>query len=292
MSKATEQIGLVRGKISQVDNASSFISDAEILANLASARKYCWQVITDADQDYFLTWATTDPATNAEQNITIPELAGTVVKVEFFDGSNWRTLMPIKLNQSDDYSKSVGTPEAFYLTDSEIWLCPPPNGNVGSNLKIWYLRRPDDAIVYFGKPQAVSSNSITLDLFSESTDNFYKDFWVEIVSGTGQGQKKYITNYVGSTMIATLNSSWTTNPDTNSVYALYYPAFDGEMTVPSQFDEMVEIEATIRSLGKDNKAALSFYASLSSKIEKKMVDSLKDRIKAPKYVKYVNPEFN
>lgn len=41
---------------------------------------------------------------------------------------------------------------------------------------------------------------------------------VKITSGTGNGQSRVITDYVGSTDTATVSPNWTTNPDATSVY--------------------------------------------------------------------------
>lgn len=50
-----------------------------------------------------------------------------------------------------------------------------------------------------------------------ATNDFFNDQWVYIVSGTGLGQYRQITDYVGSTRVATV-ATWTTNPDNTSVY--------------------------------------------------------------------------
>ncbi|MGG2324633.1 hypothetical protein, partial [Salmonella enterica] len=44
---------------------------------------------------------------------------------------------------------------------------------------------------------------------------------VTITSGTGAGQTRIITAYVGSTKVATVNATWQTNPDATSVYTIY-----------------------------------------------------------------------
>lgn len=65
-----------------------------------------------------------------------------------------------------------------------------------------------------------SANQITLDANASAVDDIYNDMDVFITSGTGNGQLRRITDYDGSTKLATLSSDWTTNPDTNSGYSV------------------------------------------------------------------------
>jgi len=43
---------------------------------------------------------------------------------------------------------------------------------------------------------------------------------VQIVGGTGAAQSRIITDYVGSTKVATVDTAWTTNPSSDSVFVL------------------------------------------------------------------------
>jgi hypothetical protein len=71
-----------------------------------------------------------------------------------------------------------------------------------------------------GTAQAGASTSITLAAGSSATDDFYNGLYIEITGGTGSGQIKQITDYVGSTKVATVNSAWSTNPDNTSTYSI------------------------------------------------------------------------
>jgi hypothetical protein len=61
------------------------------------------------------------------------------------------------------------------------------------------------------------ATTIILAATASATDDIYNSMTVYISSGTGSGQIKVITDYVGSTKTATV-STWTTIPDTTSVY--------------------------------------------------------------------------
>lgn len=76
-----------------------------------------------------------------------------------------------------------------------------------------------------GTAQAGAATTITLDSGASATDGTYNETYVSITGGTGSGQIKRITGYVGSTKVATVDSAWTTNPDATSTFAIVNNAF-------------------------------------------------------------------
>ncbi|MGB1373813.1 MAG: hypothetical protein ACPG6R_11875 [Aequoribacter sp.] len=68
--------------------------------------------------------------------------------------------------------------------------------------------------------QAGAASTITLDASSSSTDDFYNNGWIFIVSGTGVGQGNTISDYNGTTKVATVQDSWATNPSSDSVFVI------------------------------------------------------------------------
>ena len=66
-----------------------------------------------------------------------------------------------------------------------------------------------------------SATSTTLELFTdaESTDDYYNGLIVGIIDGTGVGQMREITDYVGATKVATV-PAWDTIPDGTSRYTI------------------------------------------------------------------------
>ena len=68
-----------------------------------------------------------------------------------------------------------------------------------------------------GTAQAGAATTITLAATASATNDIYNGMTVYISSGTGSGQIKVITDYVGATKVATV-STWTTNPANDSVY--------------------------------------------------------------------------
>jgi len=66
----------------------------------------------------------------------------------------------------------------------------------------------------------VGSTSTTINLADTAsvTDDIYNSMTVYISSGTGSGQLRVITDYVGGATKAATVATWTTTPDTTSVY--------------------------------------------------------------------------
>jgi len=69
-----------------------------------------------------------------------------------------------------------------------------------------------------GVAAAAAAGSLTLASSAVATDSYYVGQTVRIIGGTGVGQSRVITAYVGSTRVATVGTNWATTPDTTSVY--------------------------------------------------------------------------
>ena len=79
------------------------------------------------------------------------------------------------------------------------------------------------AVVKAGSNHIVKSSTSTvveLDARASSTDDTYNSYSIRIISGTGVGQIRQITDYIGSTKKATVESAWTTTPDGTSKYEI------------------------------------------------------------------------
>lgn len=64
---------------------------------------------------------------------------------------------------------------------------------------------------------AGAAGSLT-DTKRREADNFWKGGTLEIIAGTGIGQKRDITGFTQSTGVFTITPNWATNPDTTSKY--------------------------------------------------------------------------
>lgn len=68
--------------------------------------------------------------------------------------------------------------------------------------------------------QGGTSHSITLSISSSLADDYYKDLYIKIASGTGSGQIRKIYSYTGATKVAEIEGQWETIPDVSSIYVL------------------------------------------------------------------------
>lgn len=108
----------------------------------------------------------------------------------------------------------------------------PPDDDYDENhvdsLNLWAYRRQRVTLKYFaadpllheGTADAGGSTTIQLEEGASTVDGFYVGDTVSTVGGTGSGQSKAITAYDGDTLTATVESSWSTNPDNTTEYEI------------------------------------------------------------------------
>lgn len=68
--------------------------------------------------------------------------------------------------------------------------------------------------------QAGAAGTITLDASASASDDFYNNTIIQITGGTGAGQSRIVSDYVGSTKVASVNGNWVTNPSSDSVFVI------------------------------------------------------------------------
>lgn len=75
-----------------------------------------------------------------------------------------------------------------------------------------------------GTAQAGGASTITLATGASSTDDFYNSAMIILLEGTGTDsltvaqRTRQITDYVGSTRVATVDDAWATEPDSDTIY--------------------------------------------------------------------------
>lgn len=106
----------------------------------------------------------------------------------------------------------------------------------GNNFGAIRLERWMDAGNH-GTAQAGTASTITLDAGASGTDDIYNGMLVCLSFGTGDLQARVITDYVGSTKVATVAPNWVTNPDATSVYSVVPVASRGLNRDISNFDQ-------------------------------------------------------
>jgi len=71
-----------------------------------------------------------------------------------------------------------------------------------------------------GTAQGGASTTITLAAAASATDDIYNGQAILVQEGTGAGQSRVVTDYVGATKVATVYPAWTIQPDATSKYVL------------------------------------------------------------------------
>lgn len=71
-----------------------------------------------------------------------------------------------------------------------------------------------------GSATAGAAGTITLAAAASATNDLYNGATIQIISGTGAGQARLISDYDGGTKIATVVPNWITNPAAGSIYVV------------------------------------------------------------------------
>ena len=120
-----------------------------------------------------------------------------------------------------DASITVSRPRAS-IRGKYLILKPKPASTIANNLKIYFVRQPYK--LHYGTAQAGAASTITLASSAtagtvETIDDYYNFAWVQTTGGTGAGQIRQISDYVGSTKVATVDTAWSVQPDNTTVYS-------------------------------------------------------------------------
>ena len=98
------------------------------------------------------------------------------------------------------------------------------------------LRQLGGLILHDGTLQAGStSTSAVLDAGASTVDDFYNHTKILIGGGTGSEQEAIISDYVGSTRVATITPAWRTTPDATSEFEIV-PAVAHAATVAGGYE--------------------------------------------------------
>lgn len=111
-----------------------------------------------------------------------------------------------------------------------------------------------------------TSTSITLRTGANSNDDIYNGASIEIVRGTGQGQVRTITDYVGSTKVATVDRAWIINPGSTTVYKITAPPS------PAMTQAAGTVDANMSMISGDSVAADNLEALFENGIETSSID--------------------
>ena len=124
--------------------------------------------------------------------------------------------------------KHLGVLWAF---PGELGLCLPKERSIQleagtESVSPWIIARVMSGLLFRdGTPASHASRAMTGVLRDQRAfflaDDYFNGCLVVITGGTGEGQARLITDYVGSTDTATIDHAWNTNPSSDSTYDIY-----------------------------------------------------------------------
>lgn len=158
-------------------------------------------------------------------------------------------------------------PKANYVMFIDRIQCLPSSDFApGGSDKIEIIGLTAEDIYYTGTAQGDGGGDDTIKLASTASDvdDIYNNLTIDIVDGIGKGQTKTITDYVGSTRIATVDSDWTTKPDSTSVYKIR-----GKI----EFSDLDELKVGLNSFSKTDDQ-LIYVLRPPLKLDQTEMDSL------------------
>lgn len=129
------------------------------------------------------------------------------------DGTEYQALSPEEFDKAEDTTA--------YKVDARgttITLNSAPTAD-GDDIDIYFQVDSPDLIS--GTAQAGATSSITLQASESTVEDIYNGTLIEITAGTGEGQVALITDYDGTTKVAT--ATFTTAPDSTSTYSTIPP---------------------------------------------------------------------
>ena len=95
-----------------------------------------------------------------------------------------------------------------------------------------------------------AASTITLPGTYSTTSNAYLGVDISITAGPAAGDFRTITSYNGTTRVATVNSPWSTTPNTSSVFALNFAVKDAETLVSANAAHYILSTANLSSDGR------------------------------------------
>jgi hypothetical protein len=125
----------------------------------------------------------------------------------------------------------------------------------------------DPLIITIPSQIGLTSTEIKLHSNASASDNYYNGWWIKVTSGFSNNQVRKIISYSGSTKIATISSSWTTqNPSGGDFVYIYNKPIVG--LIFNELNDRFEFGSTIEDPGKTNITFTDYvpitFSSLSS----------------------------
>lgn len=120
-------------------------------------------------------------------------------------------------------------------------------------------------VVRRGTAQGGAAQSITLDAGASATNDKFNGGLVEIIGGTGVGEARQITDYDGTSKVATVDLVWVTIPDATSVFRVFANSLGttAEQLVDLVWNELMAEPSAVPAVTAQARAALAWLLALA-----------------------------
>ena len=188
---------------------------------------------TDVDVYYRATWVMTDEYNvykclynNKGGASTIKPSGFSTLPFTTSDGYTWKYLYSISLGEADKFLtpshmpvKTISTGDGSIESDRQLAV---QNAAVNGSIEVVETVNVGSGYNYVANGVVEAGGRLTLKLSAAGAnppspiDNFYNGESVYVLSGTGAGQLRRITDYAGSTKTLTVNTAFSTTCNTDS----------------------------------------------------------------------------
>lgn len=206
-----------------------------------------------------------------------------VARVERLIGGYWLPLaFKKRLNEavsSTGVDSADGYVPTYEFRGRSIVFDPPPASAESGTTRLVYAYQPPR--LRSATAQAGASATITLDTDADPRNDYYNGSKIMITSGVGAGQIRDISDYVGSTKVATVSVAWTTNPTSASVFSTLI-----NTDFPEIFHELIALDACLSGYLREREASLqvtTFAQERRDKLDLKFKAIIENRTNYPKY---------
>lgn len=274
----------VRTSLDEAGVSSAKWSDTEVVRAINRAKDYYVNQINKSHPEILLKKG--DPITivDGTELYNLPGDFKAMRRVETASKEKLE-LIPMDYKEqargTNDYDDAALRRRAYYMLGNQIGVL-----NYTGDITPYYLRKVPD--LHYGTVEAVTDTTMTFDSTPNASssgdytvrrnDDYYNNLTVEIFSGTGAGQERVISDYVGLTKIATV-ANWTTNPDTSSLYALKYD-------LPVEVDDLIILRTALRLIPKERAKSATEIRNQMLESEREFLTNLTPT-RERKYVEYV-----
>lgn len=302
-SSNAEFTGLIRSYVDEPNADASDWTNPELIMYVNMEHRHLFSKVRNLYEDWFMRQYVF-PLVTDQVTYTVPREMINPRKVEFLRASavtgtspnyvvNELTADPLTVEEVQlsgngpswvtTSQNRIVTTSGYMLFDDTIQFLS--DSILGSNYyaRIYYLPFAPD--LHRALAAAGSSTTITFGTNGATTtvgnisavDNYYQNMYIEIISGTGAGQLRRITQYAGSTKVATVGVAWATTPDATSVYSIVSP-------IKEDFQELLALGAAMRAKGIKTEDDTSAIAQMYGVLMDEMVNSLERRNQKPRRV--------